>query len=134
MDYPDAVFIYQKDILPHMPAYTKITCQQGELILAQMDTVSFDKEDPHWKFEHAFDWARDNLHNPNQQVNLGILKRYVAHKIDTPEADLDADDMRRIVLADVNAAVSDARVLDRWNLFKQAFILHVPIGDLLTHE
>lgn len=140
MDDTSIVFIYSRDILPHMPTYTKITPQKGTSILMQLPQISFDKQAPVWKFEHAFDWARANLQKPNQQVNLAILKRFVALHIDrSSQEDLsnikdailtNADDLRWVVVAEVGTAVSDERIIDRWNQFIEELILYAPIGQM----
>lgn len=140
MDQPSAVFTYRKDILPHMPAYTKIAPATGESVLAQLEQVSFDRQSPQWKFEHAFDWTRANLQKPNQQVNLAILKRFIALHIDrSPINELDrikdsilssADDLRWVVVAEVGSAISDERITDRWNQFIEELILYAPVLEL----
>jgi hypothetical protein len=140
MDHPNVVFTYRKDILPHMPAYTKIASEQGESVLAQLEHVSFDRQSPQWKFEHALDWARANLQKSNQQVNLAILKRFIALHIDkSPTNELEyikdsilsnADDLRWVVVAEVGSAVSDERITDRWNQFIEELILYAPILEL----
>lgn len=139
-------FTYERDIQPHMPQSTKISSEKGALVLAQLSQVSFDRQSPQWKFEDAFEWARDNLNKPGSQVDLAILKRFVALHIDRSENQkLDAikdgilasaQDKRWVVLANVGGSVPDERVEERWNQFIEKLILYAPIlsipgGDLL---
>ena len=111
--------IYAKDILPQMPAYTKITPEKGEMVLKQLAEVGFDQEAPQWKFKHAFAWASYNSEKPNKQVDLGILKRFVAMHIDkseneelgniTQEIIENPDNLRWVVVADASSAVLQMR-------------------------
>lgn len=138
------VFIYTQDILPHMPRYTKITPEKGTSILAQLIGMNFDKEQPKWKFKHAFDWARANLENPGKQVDLGILKRFIAMHIDKSEQNElnsikeqiieNPDELKWVVVGDVGSAVSDARILQRWQQFIEELILYAPVGELLSNK
>lgn len=133
-------FTYERDIQPHMPQNTKISSEKGALVLAQLSQVSFDRQSPQWKFEHAFEWAGANLNNPGKQVDLAILKRFVAlhinrsqkQNLDTIKDNIlaNAADMRWVVVADVESAVSDARISDRWEQFITELILYAPIMEL----
>lgn len=137
-------FNYVTDILPHMPSYTNITPEKGAAVLSRLREVNFDKEQPEWKFEHAFDWARDNHQKLGKQVDLAILKRFVAMHIDRSEKAAlnsikesiikDPDSLRWVVISDVCSAVSDVRIKERWDQFIGELILDAPIGQLLRKE
>lgn len=131
-------FNYVTDILPYMPTYTKITPEKGAAVLTQLTQTSFDKEQPKWKFEHAFEWAR--WEGNKYQNDLAILKRLVALTIDkSQEGDLNSvrqsiietpEFLRWVVVADVGSAVSDERIAQRWNQFIEKLILFAPIFEL----
>lgn len=133
------VLSYAKDILPCMPAYTKITPERGAAVLEQLIQESFDIEDPRWKFEHTFDWVREcGGRYPN---DLAILKRFIALHIDRSEmAQLstikesiikDPESLRWVVVSDFGCAVSDESINKRWQQFISRLILCAPIAELI---
>lgn len=136
------LFSYTEDILPHMPADTKIAPETGAAVLEQLEQVGFDIENPEWMFEHAFNWACQN--GDRQQNDLAILKRFIAlHIHRSQDAELgaikkniikDPELLRWVVISDVGSAVSDDCINKRWQLFIEKLILYAPVGQLSNHE
>lgn len=132
------VRMYKRDILPHMPAFTQVTEDNGIATLSQLTQASFDTEHSHWQFKHVLAWAKENAQDADCQVDIAILKRYIAAIIDKAQANnnlLEAkkdikenkESLRWVVMADVNSAVSDERIKDRWNKFMITVSESIPL-------
>lgn len=131
------VSLYTQQILPFMPTYTKITKEKGIEILGQLVQTKFDAKYPHWHFSHALTWMKTYSRDADVQVDIAILKRYIAAIIDkvdennleelVKDVKEDKDSLRWIVLADINSAVSDERIQDRWNQFMSTISESIPL-------
>lgn len=137
-------FTYARDILPHMPVGAPITILGGQSILQRLPEVCFETVNPEWKFEHAFDWARENLNKPDKQVDLAILKRFIAlhiarsgqRELETIKDEIlaNAQDKRWVVLGDTNAQVSSQQIDERWYQFTVHLAWYAPLVELLNAE
>lgn len=132
------VQMYKRDILPHMPRFTQVTEENGIAMLGQLVQTNFDSKHSHWQFKHALAWAKENAQDADYQVDIAILKRYIAAIIDKAHANNNVQEvekdikenkesLRWVVMADVNSAVSDERIKDRWNKFMITVSESIPI-------
>lgn len=130
--------LYIQQILPFMPAYTSITQEKGVEILAQLMQTNFDAKYPHWKFTHALTWMKTYSRDADVQVDIAILKRYIAAIIDKADKNNDLqelkkdilenkDSLRWVILADVNSSVSNERIKDRWSQFMSTISESIPM-------
>lgn len=120
--------MYNRDILPQMPAYTKVTLEKGAATLTKLVQTSFNSKDPDWKFKDIFYWMRINAKEAHVQIDIAILKRYVAAIIDKAEDGSNLcelgeslvqnkDSLRWVITGDNNSAVSDNLIQERWQKF-----------------
>ncbi|CAN5182418.1 hypothetical protein BH09DEP1_BH09DEP1_4050 [soil metagenome] len=130
--------LYKKDILPHMPAYTRVTEESGITTLERLAQTNFDSKRPLWTFNHTLTWIKVYARDADAQVDIVILKRYIAAIIDRANVNSnlrelgdqllqDKDSLRWIVVGDANSAVSDARIQERWGQFIGTLSESVPV-------
>lgn len=130
--------MYKRDILPHMPAFTKVTKEKAIATLSRLAQANFDDKHSHWQFKHVLAWAKENAQDADIQVDIAILKRYIAALIDKAQANNNLQELvidikenkeslRWVVMADVNSAVSDERIKDRWNQFMITVSESIPL-------
>lgn len=128
--------IYTHHILPHMPSC--IAPEKAVTTLTRLAETNFDTKFPEWKFKHLMQWMQWRAHDVDVQVDIGILKRYMATIIDkaTPETNLghlsediieNKDALRWVVIADGNSALSDERIKQRWDLFVERVSESIPL-------
>lgn len=129
---------YVRDIQPHMPQGTQVTEEKGVATLRELAQTNFDSKHSHWQFKHVLAWAKENARDPDIQVDIAILKRYIAAIIDKTPANNNLQELgndikenqnslRWVVMADVNSAVSVERIKDRWNQFMTAVSESIPM-------
>ncbi len=128
--------IYAQHILPHMQS---CTAQEKAInTLTELAETNFDTKFSGWKFKHLMQWMEWRAHDVDVQVDIGILKRYIATIIDkaTPETNLghlsediiqNKDALRRVVIADGNSSLSDERIKQRWDLFVERVGEGIPL-------
>lgn len=130
--------LYVHDIMPHMPGYTKASQDRSVQVLIELAQTNVASEYPHWKFEHLYKWMAWRAQDADVQVDIAILKRYIAAIIDKSSASCNLADvaqditqnnqaLRWVVIADSASALSDECIKQRWNLFIERIGESIPL-------
>lgn len=130
--------LYVHDIMPHMLAYTKTSQDKSIEVLIELAQTNVMSAYPHWKFEHLYKWMAWRAQDADVQVDIAILKRYIAAIIDKSSASCNLADvaqditqnnqaLRWVVIADSASALSDECIRQRWNLFIERIGESIPM-------